>query len=64
MIKQANIIAEFDTSIGHIVTVKSDQAYKIGQTIENNGKRYLIKGFPIVNNAKPDVVDMVVSIMN
>ena len=61
MTKKVNIIAEYDTSMGHILTVNSDQVYKIGQSIENNGKRYLIKGFPIANNAKPNVVDMIVT---
>ena len=60
MIKQVNFIEEFDTSMGHIVTVKGDHVYKVGQTIENNGKRYLIKGFPIVNNQRLDFINMVV----
>ena len=60
MIKQVNFIEEFDTSMGHIVTVNGDQVYKVGQTIENNGKRYLIKGFPIVNNQRLDFINMVV----
>ena len=60
MIKQVNFIEEFDTSVGHIVTVKGDRVYKVGQTIESNGKRYLIKGFPIVNNQRLDFVNMVV----
>ena len=61
MIKQVNFIGEFDTSMGHLVIVNSDQSYKIGQTIENNGKRYSIKGFPLINNAKPDTINMIVS---
>ena len=61
MIKQVNFIEEFDTSMGHLVIVNSDQMFKIGQTIENNDKRYSIKGFPVTNGAKPGVVSMIVS---
>lgn len=60
MIEQVNFIEEFETSMGHIVTVKGDHVYKVGQMIENKGKRYLIKGFPIVNNERLDIINMIV----
>ena len=60
MIKQVDIIAECNGATGHIVTVKNDQVFKVGQTIENKGKRYSIKGFLMINNARADIIDIVV----
>ena len=60
MTEQVNFIGEFDTTMGHIVTVISDRVFRVGQIVESGGKRYQIKGFPITNNARPDFVDMVV----
>lgn len=60
MTEQVNFIGAFDTPNGFIVTVNADRTFRVGQIIENAGKRYVIKGFPIVNNARADVVDMVV----
>ena len=61
MTEQVNFTGEFDTSMGHIVTIETDRVFRVGQFVESGGKRYQIKGFPIINNARPDFVDMVVS---
>lgn len=61
MIEQVNFTVEFDTAMGHIASVKSDRAFRVGQIVESGGKYYQIKGFPITNNARPGFVDMVVS---
>ena len=60
MIKQVDIIAECNSTMGHIITVRNDQVFKVGQTIENKGKRYSIKGFLMINNARADIIDIVV----
>lgn len=61
MTEQVNFTGEFDTAMGHIATVESDRVFRVGQIVENGGKRYIIKGFPITNKARPDSVDMIVS---
>ena len=61
MTEQVNFTGVYDTAMGHIVTVESDRVFRVGQIVENDGKRYKIKGFPITNNALPGVVDMVVT---
>ena len=61
MIEKVSFIEEYNTSMGHIAIANADRVFHVGQIIESSGKRYSIKGFPIVNNAKPDVVSMVIS---
>lgn len=52
MTEQVHIIEDFNTSIGHIIIVKNDRIFRVGQTIEADGKRYSVKGFP--TNSEPD----------
>ena len=61
MTDQVNFTGEFDTAMGHIVTIESDRVFHVGQIVENDGKLYKINGFPITNNAQPGFVDIVVT---
>ena len=60
MTEKVNIIGEFNTAMGHIVTVKGDRAFKVGQRIESDGKHYTIKGVNMVYNLELNVVGLIV----
>lgn len=44
MIERVHIIEEFNMTIGHMVTVKDDHSFHVGQVIESENKRYIIAG--------------------
>lgn len=60
MTKQVNIIGEFNTSMGHIITVKGDSTYNVGQKIIANGKTFTIIGINMVYSRNVDVVGLIV----
>lgn len=60
MIKQVSIIEEFNTTMGHVVTINTEDVFHVGEVIESKGKRYVIKGFPMVNKATPGIISIVV----
>lgn len=61
MIRQVSFIEEFNTTMGHVVTVNTKDVFHVGEVIENKGKRYLIKGFPMVSKATPGITSIVVA---
>ena len=44
---QVNILNEFNTSMGLIIVVKTDDVFRIGNTITDGNNTFIVKGFPI-----------------
>ena len=58
---KVNILEEYKTSVGTIVTTQADQTFKIGQAVEIAGKNCIIKNiiFPTLPN-KNNIVSLVI----
>ena len=44
MTEKVSIIEAYNTTIGHMILVKDDHSFKVGQFVEAGGKRYRIAG--------------------
>ena len=61
MTNKVNTIGEFNTSMGHIFTVEADRPFAVGQSIEANGKQYLIKGINMMYTKQTNVIGLIVA---
>ena len=52
------IIEEFHAAMGHIITVKNDRHFRVGQIITANGTDYIIKGIHMNMIKNPETVDL------
>ena len=64
MTKEVHIIEVFNTTIGHMITVKTDRSFRVGQVIEADGKRYRILGINPHRDPSVDIVALRVDAIN